>query len=419
MTTIFNRSLSSGDFPSAWRDAYISPIPKASPVTCDNDLWPVALTACLSKVFEDFVVQHGSLKGVSTTFCLLDMLHNWLSALESPGTYLRVCFSDFSKSFDHIDHNILVCKLLKMGARPIIVEWICSFLSQRRQAVKLDGLLSEWAPAHAGVPQGTMLGPVLFLVMVNDLACRSSYWKYFDDITISEVVPLRSPSTIQDDLDSITAWAEENCMNLNPKCKEMRLSLLAKDLNVLQLTVNDMYLEKVSVHKVLGITLCDKLKWGQNTKEIVDKACKRLYLLSVLKRAGVPPDHLITIYCALVRSVLEYACQVWSSSVQSHLKQQLERVQKHALRIIFTGSDYETALCRGSIPSLSERRLGLRPLRKHASPLRAYIFECSPPPPRRNAVHGRNLRSNHRISLPRYRTERFKTSFFPSMAFLQ
>lgn len=155
---------------------------------------------------------------------------------------------------------------------------------------------------HAGVPQGTKLGPFLFLVMVNDLACRSSYWKYADDIFISEVVPHGSPSTIQDDLDSITAWAEENCMNLNPKkCKEMRISFLAKDLDVLQLTVNDTYLEKVS----------------QNTKEIVVKACKRLYLLSVLKRAGVPPDHLITIYWALVRSVLEYACQVWSSSVQS------------------------------------------------------------------------------------------------------
>ena len=166
VTTIFNR------LPSAWRDAYISPIPKASPVTCDNDQRPVALTACLSKVFEDFVVQwlmedikehidpyqFCSLKGVSTTFCLLDMLHNWLSALESPGTYL------FSKAFDHIDHNILVCKLLKMGARHIIAKWICSFLSQRRQAVKLDGLR-----------KGTKLGPVLFLVMVNDLAGRSSY----------------------------------------------------------------------------------------------------------------------------------------------------------------------------------------------------------------------------------------------------
>ena len=131
---------------------------------------------------------------LSTTFCLLDMLHNWLSALESSSMYLRVCFLDLSKAFDHIDHNILVCKFLKMGARPIIVKWICSFLSQRRQAVKLDGLR-----------KGTKLGPVRFLVMVNDLAGRSSYWKYVDDITISEVVPHGFPSTIQDDLDSIAA----------------------------------------------------------------------------------------------------------------------------------------------------------------------------------------------------------------------
>ena len=92
MTTIFNRLLSSGDFPSAWRDAYISPIPKASPVTCDNDLRPVALTACLSKVFEDFVVQW-LMEDIKehidpNQFCSLMMLHNWLSALESPGTYL-------------------------------------------------------------------------------------------------------------------------------------------------------------------------------------------------------------------------------------------------------------------------------------------------------------------------------------------
>ena len=203
-----------------------------------------------------------------------------------------------------------------MGARSIIVKWICSFLSQRQQAVKLDGLLSEWAPVHAGVPQGTKLGPVLFLVMVNDLACRSSYWKCVDDITISKVVPHGSPSTIQDGLDSITAWAEENCLNLNPKkCKEMRLSFLAKGLDVLQLTVHDTYLEKVSMHKVLGITLCDNVKWGQNTKEIVDQACEHLYLLRVLKRAGVPPDHLIILRPCTIRFRVRLPSLEWQCTV--------------------------------------------------------------------------------------------------------
>ena len=91
----------------------------------------------------------------------------------------------------------------------------------------------------------------------------------------------------------------------------------------------------------------------------MDKACKCLYLLRALKWAGLLPDHLSTTYCALLRPVLECACQVWSSSVQSHLKQQLDRVQKRTLRIIFPGCDSEKALWRFSIPSLSERRLCL------------------------------------------------------------
>ena len=120
----------------------------------------------------------------------------------------------------------------------------------------------------------------------------------------------------------------------------------------------------------------------------MDKACKRLYLLSVLKRACVPPDHLTTIYRALVRSVLEYACQVWSSSVQSHLKRLLGRVQKRGLWIIFPGCDYETALGRGPIPSLSERRLYLssKTFEKACKPSSRLFSNV--PPPRRNAVHG-------------------------------
>ena len=169
---------------------------------------------------------------------------------------------------------------------------------------------------------------------------------------------------------------------------------------------------------MLGITFCDNLKWGQNTKEIGDKACKRLYLQRVLKRAGVPPDHFITIYCSLVRSVLEYACQVWTSSVQSHLEQQLERVQKRALRIIFQEVTMKRHFAEAQ-PLVFQKEgcaYAIRPLRKHTSPPRPYIRMF---PPRRNAVCGCNLRSSHRTSFQRCRTERFKTSFFPAMAFLQ
>lgn len=271
VTVIFNRSVSPGVFPERWKDSHLTPVPKVKPVTGDGDLRPIALTPVLSKVLKDFFVewlidevkhhidpqQFGILKGTSTTHCLLDMLHNWLSSLDCPGKFLRVCFLDFSKAFDHIDHTILVTKLIHLGVRGWLISWICSFLSGRRQAVKLLDFISEWMPEHAGVPQGTKLGPILFLIMINDLAThsplRSSHWKHVDDVTISEVSSLGEVSSLQNDIDCISQWAQQNIINLNPK------------------------------------------------------KCK---IMTTLKRAGVPPADLVTIYSALVRSVLEYSSVV-------------------------------------------------------------------------------------------------------------
>ena len=166
-------------------------------------------------------------KGSSTTYCLLDLIHNWLSELDNPGYYLRACFLDFSKAFDRIDHTIVIRKLIDLGVRRSIIPWICSFLTDRLQCVRLGQTVSSWLPVHAGVPQGTKLGPILFVIMINDLKLASllcSYWKYVDDITISESVVARGVSILQSELDNISTWVATNNMVLNPKkCKEMTL----------------------------------------------------------------------------------------------------------------------------------------------------------------------------------------------------
>ena len=128
-------------FPNTMEDSNIIPVPKVTHINDDGDLRPIALTPVISKVLEDFVVewliydvkhaidpkQFGSFKGTSTSYCLLDMLHNWLSNVEQPKKHLRVCFLDFSKAFDYIDRTILVSKLVLLGVRGFFIRWICVF----------------------------------------------------------------------------------------------------------------------------------------------------------------------------------------------------------------------------------------------------------------------------------------------------
>lgn len=434
ITRIFNTSIASGSFPTAWKDSNVTPVPKVTPITGREDLRPISLTAIVSKVLEDFVVewliedvvhlidfsQFGCLKGTSTIYCLLDMMHNWLSSIDKPGMFLRACFLDFSKAFDHIDHTILVNKLIHLGVRGFIIRWICSFLYGRRQAVKIKNIVSPWLPVHAGVPQGTKLGPILFLLMINDLAIEtpllSSHWKYVDDLTISEVIPSGGTSSLQKDLDAIAQWSSRNNMNLNPKkCKELVICSLKTRPDLGPLCVNGRPLERVSSHKVLGVTISDTLGWNEHVREIVSKASKRLYILRVLKRSGIPPEDLINIFYALVRSVLEYACVTWSTSLPIYLKDMIERVQKRALRILFPALSYKDAIVAANSTRLNVRRDELCK--------KVWDGICVPGsrlyhliPPKRADCHVYELRNKNHVSLFKCRTERFKKSFFPTMA---
>ena len=158
-----------------------------------------------------------------------------------------------------------------------MIPWICSFLTDRWQCVKLGQTVSNWLPVLAGVPQGTKFGPILLVIMINDLKLaspRCSYWKYVDDITISEFASALGVSILQSELDNISTWAATDNMVLNPKkCKEMTLRF-CRVVNHLPsaLAIDTKALESVDAHKVLGVTIQSNLKWDLHINEVVAKA---------------------------------------------------------------------------------------------------------------------------------------------------
>lgn len=431
ITDLFNLSLSSGIFPDTWRCANVIPIPKEVLPKEEGDLRPICLTPCISKVLEEFVAewilediapkidhkQFGVIKGTSTTLCLLDMFHNWLLNLDMPGQYLRICFLDFSKAFDRINLNILVTKLVFLGVRRSLLPWICSFLSNRKQRVKLGKSLSEWIAVNAGVPQGTKLGPILFLVMINDLALPTcDYWKYVDDLTVSEVISKYGNSSIQSDLDYISSWSSANYMKLNvKKCKELRVCFF-RDTPVLEpLTINEIPIDVVDCHKILGTVINSSLKWTDHVNMITKKAAKRLYIIRTLKRSGMTADDLLTIYIALIRSVLEYCCPVWHTNLPLYLSEQVERLQRRVLRIIYPSLSYGEALSVANCVRLDDnrQRLCLNLFQKINSDCDNKLNLLIPNS--RFSEHGRSLRNCNSLSILNCNTDRFKRSFFPAL----
>ena len=215
--------------------------------------------------------QFGCVKKSSTTHALVHLIHQWLAATESPKTVVRSCLIDFSKAFDRIDHNILLHKLQLLNVPPILLNWCAHFLRDRQLRVKLGNSISTWKPVHAGVLQGTKLGPLFFLVMVNDLSVTLPLYKYVDDVTVFEVVPLSSiePPVLQRELDKICEWTSSNDMRLNvTKTKEFTISFV-KDPKLLDpLTVNSLPLESINTTKLLGVHLSSDLKWSTHVEAV-------------------------------------------------------------------------------------------------------------------------------------------------------
>ena len=186
---------------------------------------------------------------------------------------------------------------------------------------------------------------------------KASIWKYVDDVSISETLARHPDSTLQHDLNTIHNWAGINWMNLSiKKCKEMRIYLFRQQPPLPSLSIDNHHLDIVTSHKILGLTLQNDLKWGSHIDDMVRKGSKRLHIIRVLGWAGVPQQELVLIYISLIRSILEYCCPVWHTSLPQYLLDSVERIQKRTFRIMYPDLSYKEALKQLRCSTLYERR---------------------------------------------------------------
>jgi hypothetical protein len=248
---------------------------------------------------------------------------------------------DFSKAFDTVPHNRLLHKLHHYGIRGELHSWILAFLKTRSQRVVVDGAHSDWVHVDSGVPQGTVLGPLLFLAHINDLptTIQSQCRLFADDCLLYRPIHSEQDQLIlQEDLQQLQQWADKWGMRFNAsKCQLLRISRSTRSLERFY-TINNQILEQVSSAKYLGVLLNDQLKWDSHIDSITARANS---IIGFLRRnlSLCNRDLKELAYFSLTRSILEYACQAWDPHTKKDITR-LEMVQRRAAR--FALRDYST-----------------------------------------------------------------------------
>ena len=428
LCAIQNSSLRESFIPLLWRSANITPLPKLVPMKdIKKDVRPIALTPVMAKLTEYHQVkavnkicgtvdrsQYGCEEGTSTTHTLISILHPVYKVTDDSKFFGRLELVDFSKAFDHIHHQKSLKKLEDNGVPPILLNWFTAFLRDRKQRVKVGDITSEWKSPNGGVPQGTLSGPMIFKHMVSDLHTNLPDEKFMDDTTLVETSAKSVGSTMQQASDQVCDWSKTNQLGLNTlKTKDMVYSF-GHSPDLQPIIMNGAVIERVDSSKLLGVHIQNNLKWDTHIEYINKKASSRLYFLRCLKRAGLSKSELVTIYISSVRSICEYACAVWSTSLTQELSDALESIQRRAFKIISPGLSYELACVELRLEPLYERRLAIcRKLFNDMQKPDHRLHGLLPPP--RTIKYG--LRTMTKYPQPKCKTNRYKNSFVPFCLF--
>ena len=369
----FNLSIQDGIVPREWKNANIIPIFKKGSRCKSENYRPVSLTSVICKLLEpllrdhmvDFLTrhnlinqtQHGFLKGRSCLTNLLDFMEH-ISKWADDGSPVDVIYLDFQKAFDKVPHQRLLIKLKYHGMGESVVNWVRDWLSGRKQRVVVEGEESSWRPVISGVPQRSVLGPILFLIYINDLENEiwSNILKFADDTKMFRRVESQEDRhQLQSDLNKLVKWAEKWQMLFNKdKCKCLHIGQANAKKNYL---MNKTVLLSTEREKDVGVVLSSDMKVSEQCSIAARKGTQ---ILGLIRRNIAYRDKrlIIPLYISLVRPHLEYCIQAWRPHMRKYIDK-LERVQRRATKLISEISQlsYEERLQQCRLTTLETRRI--------------------------------------------------------------
>lgn len=413
---VFNHSLGVGAVPDDMKIAEVAPIHKKGPRDIPGNYRPISLTSVVGKLMESVIAdrivehletnnllgnsQHGFRRKRSCLTNLLEFFHHMITVYDTSKA-IDVLYLDFRKAFDKVPHKRLMAKVRALGIGGRVANWIEHWLADRQQRVVINGGKSPWSPVKSGVPQGSVLGPLLFLIYINDLdqGIFSKICKFADDTKLgANAANSADIALLQQDLIRIGRWSDVWQMPFNAdKCTVMHIGSANQLANY---TLQGGQIPTTHLEKDLGVYISDDLKFSKQCTEVEKKAGK---ILGYISRQFKYRDKVIvlSLYNALVRPLLEYAVQFWSPTLVKDIER-LEKIQARATKLIpsIRNKGYQRRLEDLDLFTLEKRRL------------RGQLIETFKILNGFNNIDHRNLftlsetsnRSNGKLQLKRFRT---------------
>ena len=403
ITYIINLSISSNVVPNEFKYARVKPLFKKGNRNLPENYRPVSILTVVSKVLEKAIFiqfenylknnnilynhQSGFRKRHSTDTCIINLL-DYLRTNVSEGNYVGMVLLDLQKAFDTVDHNILCGKLRQMGVGSI--EWFKSYLGSRKQLVNIDGINSEPGTVSCGVPQGSLLGPLLFLCYVNDMpiSIKCKLLLYADDsaILVSGTDPKIISHILSNELDNANKWLIDNKLSLHLGKTESILFGTKKKLasvNNFHIQCNNTSIKSVKNVSYLGLTLDNTLSGDCIVTNIIKKSSSRLKFLYRYKEILNESSRKF-LSSALIQCHFDYCCSSWYSSTSKTLKNKLQVMQNKMIRFILNLDN------RSHIGILEQEKVNMLPVASRVKQLKLN--------------HVLNIRNNH---CPEYLKENF------------